>query len=231
MSSQPGLFSGSHHGKRAKDLIAQLFLSRGVNQSLKNIFFFHLRNLWNKLFNLIFQTCMWSSQIIHNIYDTQLLRIMEWPHADWEVLKSRVSYSVKWFLTLNGWDVCLGATQQSPAAAELWRWSSVKSPRDLCRNPWRPRSRNSDTDIPPNWNANPPCTTYPSYQYQLRFYPQLCFNGEYPAKPLALMGRFTRVRVAGNQRWWKQFQKPTGIIDSPVPEAVTSPDLTQIMQR
>lgn len=140
-----------------------------------------------------------------------------------------------------------GAEEQSillsegHSMAETFVWGHPAKPScswalkmDQCQispRSWRLRCSNGDTNIPPNWHANPACVAYPSYQYQHMFYPQLCFNGEYPAKQLALMGRFTWVRVAGNQHWWKQFQKPTGIIDPPAPGAVTSPDLMQIMQR
>lgn len=120
-------------------------------------------------------------------------------------------YLTQW-RPLNRWDLCLGATQQNTAATEFGGWSGVKCPFNLRRAPCELCFSGYDTTIPLNWNVNPVCTMCPSYKYYLMFYPQLCFNWEYPAKLLTLMGWFTWVRVAGNQRWWKPLQKPTGIM-------------------
>lgn len=179
----------------------------------------------NKLSNIIFSTL---HVIIANYTQYLSYPVINSNNrtATYKLGGTEVQSYLIWWRPLNGWDLCLGATQQNTAAAEPWGWSSVKSPGTLRRKPCRPHISNCDTNILLNWHVNPTCAMCPSYKYYLMFSPQLCFNWEYPAKLLALMGRFAWVRVAGNQRWWKQFQKPTGIIDLLVPESVKSSDLT-----
>lgn len=168
---------------------------------------------------------MWWLQMVHSNYCTQLLSILEEQHANWGYWSTELPLP-SLVVPLSGWNLCVGARGGIQLSSED---GVVYAPCNQHRTARRPCFRNWHRHYPA-LKCKPSLLNVPFFKYYIMFYSQLCFNWEHLAGLLALMGRFTWVRVAGKQHLWRQLQKPIGIIDLTAPESVKSSGLIQTMQ-